>query len=81
MSRSRTSGFSPSSRASRAAKVFTSPSFFASTPIRKYVSGLNASISRWRSTSSLSATDCTRPAESVRLLGQLMFFHKSGEIR
>ena len=78
-SRSRISGFLPSRRASRATNVLSSDGFLASTPIRKYVSGLNASISRWRSTRSRSATDCTRPADSERLFGQLMFFHSSGE--
>ena len=78
-SRLRISGFLPSKRARRATNDAESPGFFASTPRRKYVSGLNASISRWRSTSRRSATDCTRPADSERLLGQFTFFQSIGE--
>ena len=73
------SGFSPTSRASLATNDFASPGWRASTPRSWYVSGTKASISRWRSTRSRSATDCTRPAESVRLFGQFTFFHSSGE--
>ena len=79
VSRLRMSGLPPSKRESLATNVLSSEALRASTPIRKYVSGLNASISRCRSTSSLSATDWTRPADSERLLGQLMFLQSSGD--
>ena len=38
--------------------------FDASTPSTQYATGLNAAISRSRSTRSRNAADCTRPAES-----------------
>ena len=61
-----TSGFAPSRRESFARKAASfEPSFDASTPSTQYASGLNAAISRSRSTISLSATLCTRPALRV----------------
>ena len=59
-----TAGFSPSKRARRAQNAGAG-ALRVSTPISQYSAGLKASISRSRSETSLSAADCTRPAESV----------------
>ena len=59
-----TSGFSSSRRASLAMKAVSFVPFDASTPSTQYATGLNAAISRSRSTRSRRAADCTRPAES-----------------
>ena len=48
----------------------------SSTPIFQYSLGSKAEISRSLSTTSLKATDCTRPAESPRRT----FFQRMGEI-
>src|SRR6056297_619859 len=48
---------------------------FRSACILKADSGVNLLISRSLSTTSLTATDCTRPADNEGLI----FFHKSGD--
>ena len=69
------SGFAPSMRASFA--LNETPSFRASTPSIQYGTGTNDLISRSRSTSSLNATDCTRPAD--RNLPYDRYFHSIGD--
>jgi hypothetical protein len=59
--------------------VVSGPAWLGSTHRRTVTSqrssGTKAAISRSRSTISLTATDCTRPADSPRAT----FFHSSGE--